>query len=250
MHKRHDAQRQHIIDSLDNLVSQLYAVSFFLFPSLLPLVCRVVCQLFCCKPREWDPKLSLRIWFAILLLLNVPSIWSHATEGTVEGRTVILDFVGLGYQPSKPHLLLLDTLILLLQILLTTISYERSLHLSSPSTLPDNLQPHTPSSPTMDDHPPKSHSNERAHVLDLRVAPILMRLRSAAPEVSEGTSDFLPLPNTTQLSLPFRLRVPLTRGSERQRRSQAQTDPASADGSAEESTQRRIPGSMGTEDLD
>ncbi|KAH7913897.1 hypothetical protein BJ138DRAFT_1170997 [Hygrophoropsis aurantiaca] len=251
MPKRHDAQRHHIIDSLDNLISQLHAVSFFLFPSLLPLVCRVVCQFFCYKPREWDPKVSLRVWFVVLCLFNIPSVWSHATEASIEGRSVILDFVGLGYQPSKLHLLLLDALIILLQVILTTISYERSLHLSSPATIPDTLQPPSTSATaeaSMEDEPYKVHNNERVHVLDLRITSIITRLRNPAPEVIESISDSLPLPNTTQLRFPFRFRASLTRGSDRQRLVQSETEPG--DANREESAQRRIPGSMSTEGID
>lgn len=119
MHKRHDAQRQHIIDSvrfmsfctlcmkltlglgwvtqLHDLLFHLHAVSFFLAPSLVPLVTRAMCcQFLCYKPREIDPKVSLRSWFLLTFFLNFPSFWLHAREGAVEGRTVVLDFVGMG----------------------------------------------------------------------------------------------------------------------------------------------------------
>ena len=116
MHKRYDAQRQHIIDSVSflldfanvaiyllmshkfhNLLYHLHAVSFFLAPSLVPLFTRAICSQFLCyKPREVDPKVSLRSWLLLTFILNIPSFWLHAREGAVEGRTVVLDFVGMG----------------------------------------------------------------------------------------------------------------------------------------------------------
>jgi hypothetical protein len=84
------------LTQLDTLMLQLYTLSFFLSPSLLPLLCRLACQFTSYKPREVDPKLSLRVWFFLLCASNVPSFWSHARDGATEARAVILDFVGMG----------------------------------------------------------------------------------------------------------------------------------------------------------
>ena len=98
------------LDQLDNLIFQLYTLSFFLSPTLLPLLCRVASQFVFYKPRELDPKLSLRVWFLLLFVSNVPSFWFHIRDGATESRAVILDFVGLGEFPcshppsrSRPH---------------------------------------------------------------------------------------------------------------------------------------------------
>jgi len=111
MSKRFYAQRQHIIASvrlnlffmnafiifskLDILLYQLHALSFFLSPSLFLSFCRLVAQFICSKPRELDPERALRFFYAICLLLNLPSICIHLLRGVVEGRAIILDFIGM-----------------------------------------------------------------------------------------------------------------------------------------------------------
>jgi hypothetical protein len=93
MHETHAGS----VTQLHDLLFQLHIVSFFLAPSLVPLVTRAMCcQFLCYKPREIDPKISLRSWFLLTFFLNFPSFWLHAREGTGEGRTVVLDFVGMG----------------------------------------------------------------------------------------------------------------------------------------------------------
>ncbi|KAL4073988.1 hypothetical protein J3A83DRAFT_4232803 [Scleroderma citrinum] len=246
MHRRYDAQRQSIIDSLDNLIFQLYSLSFFLAPAVLPLLCRVASQFVSYKPREVDSKLSLRVWFLLLCVSNLPSFWSHARGGATEGRAIILDFVGVGYPPTKLHLLLLDVFILLLQIILTTISYEKSLHISSPSTIPDALLP-IPTSPvssassrsSMDDETSKHSRYELPWIIDVRMRHIISRLYGPAPSTSE-THATLPLPNTTPLPIPFHLRAII------RRRGQTHQDNAIVD---TENPSRGPPGGMGTDDV-
>lgn len=211
MHRRHDAQRQNIIDSLDHLIFQLYCLSFFLAPALLPLFFRVFSHY-----REANCKLSLRAWFILLCLSNLPSFWSHARDGAAEGRAIVLDFVGMGYVPSKLHLLLLDVFIVVLQMVLATISHEKSLHASSPSASPDTLLP-TPMASTLplpftssEEDVPKNGGHEPAWVVDLRIRHIISRLREPAPSRSEAYS-MLPLPNTTPLPIPLHLRAIMRR---------------------------------------
>ncbi|KAF9241524.1 hypothetical protein BU15DRAFT_87118 [Melanogaster broomeanus] len=262
MHKRHDVQRQHIIDSLDNLMSQLYTLSFFLSPALLPLLCRLAIQFISYKPREVDPKLSLRVWFFLLCASNVPSFWSHARDHATDGRVVILDFVGMGYLPSKLHLILLDTFILCLHMVRTTISYEKSLHLSSPSTIPDLLSPFPisptvspPSTPTLErdheDGPKYSPQNAPPMIIDLRLRHIINRLRNPPSPVSDIDQTALPLPNTTSSPSSMHLRAIVTLQEELRRRAQGQSDRVgNTDSTGTGDTGRRLPGSIGTEDAE
>lgn len=81
---------------LERILYQLYTISFFLSPSLLSYLCRTMFQFQFARPRDIDPRLSLRFWFILILLFNVGSIWSHATEGAAAGRSIVLDFVGPG----------------------------------------------------------------------------------------------------------------------------------------------------------
>lgn len=253
MHKRHDAQRQHIIDSLHDLLFQLHIVSFFLAPSLVPLVTRAMCcQFLCYKPREIDPKVSLRSWFLLTFFLNFPSFWLHAREGTGEGRTVVLDFVGMEYAPSKMHLLLLDVLILVFLLLLETLAYEKSLQQSS-SIISEVLLQHplvpTPSlSYSDEDEQPKPSRSERTYIVDLRLAPLIDRIRQPAPEVVEQPIEALPLPNTTNIPvIPLRIQAFMrTRG----RPSQPEHGSIASNVQEQIETEQRLPGSMGTEDVD
>ena len=64
--------------------------------ALLPLLCRVAGQFVSYKHREVDSKLSLRVWFLLLCVSNLPSFWSHTRDSPTEGRAIVLDFVGVG----------------------------------------------------------------------------------------------------------------------------------------------------------
>ncbi|KAG6372336.1 hypothetical protein JVT61DRAFT_7776 [Boletus reticuloceps] len=256
MHKRHDVQRQHVIDSLDNLIFQLYTLSFFLSPTLLPLLCRVATQFIFYKPRDLDPKLSLRVWFLLLCASNTPSFWSHVTDGATEGRAVVLDFVGMGYLPSKAHLVSLDTLILCLQLLLTAISFEISLHSSSPSDSESSAIPSSPAvsppvSPALeidrDDDDRKYSHHHNTMIIDLRFHHLINRLRNPIPLVSHVNLTTLPLPNTTPTPLSIHLRAILRRREEARRRVTDQPDPAETADSPRTEDVGRIPGSMAIE---
>lgn len=253
MRKRYDAQRQNIIESLDNLIFQLYSVSFFLAPALLPLLCRVASQFMSFKPREDDSKMSLRVWFLLLCASNIPSFWSHAKDGASEGRAIILDFVGMGYLPSKSHLLLLDTFIVFLQMVLTTISYERSLRSSLPSTVPDALlPPPTPLPPvtsisassSREDETPKTGQHEPPVVIDLRIQHIIDRLCEPTPPVD--TNATLPLPNTTSLPITSHLRTMIRRRDDPRRQTQTEHRQANTVIDTETSV-ALFPGGMGME---
>ncbi|KAH0827803.1 hypothetical protein J3R83DRAFT_3428 [Lanmaoa asiatica] len=274
MHKRHDVQRQHIIDSLDNLIFQLYTLSFFLSPTLLPLLCRVTSQFIFYKPRELDPKLSLRVWILLLCASNAPSFWSHARDGAAEGRAVILDFVGMGgylltrtrqpahtdtgYPPSKLHLVLLDTLIFCLQMLLTTISFEISVRLSSLSDLDSSAIPSSPAlspprTPSLEidrgdgDDRKYAHHHTPTMIIDLRFHHLINRLRNPIPLASDADLTTLPLPNTTPTPLSMHLRAIVRRREEARRRVPDQSDSAETANSSRTEDAGRIPGSMSTE---
>lgn len=70
-------------------------MSFFLSPSLFLSFCKVTAQCICLKPREFDTGRALRFFYIICVLLNLPSICIHVTRGVVEGRAIILDFIGM-----------------------------------------------------------------------------------------------------------------------------------------------------------
>ncbi|KAG5720389.1 hypothetical protein E4T56_gene5966 [Termitomyces sp. T112] len=261
MPKLYHGQRQHIIVSLDALCYQLHTLSFIMSPSISSFLCRLLSQLQCSKPRDIDPTAapSLRFFFANILLLNSSSIWSHATKGATEGRTIVLDFVGMGYVPSKMQLLGLDLLIIFLQFTLMTIVYEIYLYEhGSETNTPDMLLPiPTPPSPipsslftpipssassitTMAQHtkssPPPITS---PYVVDLRLSPIMIRLWNPPPPPQATASDVsLPLPNTTPWPLPAGMRM-LLRASTRIRRD-------AGEGLTTDDT--RIPGSLGSRD--
>ncbi|RDB24993.1 hypothetical protein Hypma_007858 [Hypsizygus marmoreus] len=236
MHRRHHAQRQHIILSLDALLYQLHTLSFILSPSIWAFLFRLVCQFQCSKPRDLDATASrsLRFFFANIIFFNASSLWFHATQGAAEGRAIVLDFVGLAYVPSKLQLLGLDILIIFLQMVLTTIAYETSLleHSTEPDThdmllpipnppslpptpLPISISsPSTPFSHIMPSHTkPYPSSTTLPYVLDLRFAPIMARLRNPPPPPrTSGSDNTLPLPNTTPWPLPAGMRMLMRAG--------------------------------------
>lgn len=170
------------------------------------------------------------------------SVWvgDHGTKDT----WVSIHSYTTGYPPTKLHLLLLDAFILLLQIILTTISYEKSLHLSSPSTIPDALLP-TPASlvafpssgSSMENETTKRSHHESPWIIDLRLRHIISRLHEPAPLTPE-THVTLPLPNTTPLPIPFHLRAIMRR---RVHREDDMVDT--------ENPGRGLPGGMGVDDI-
>lgn len=242
MHRRHHAQRQHIIHSLDTTLYQLHTLSFFLSPSLWGYLCRIFAQFQCSKPRDLDATRSLRFFFVIVFTLNLPSLWLHAFHRAGEGRSIILDFIGMSYTPSKLSLFSLDALIIFLQWVLVTIAYEASVsqHITEaeqdmllpfpasplPSALPSPITS-TPSSPIagrLPDHtktiyPPKTPPD----VIDLRLHVIVARLRNPVPPPARASDSHavLPLPNTTPWPLPAGMRLLMRAGRNFQREAAA-----------------------------
>ncbi|GLB37485.1 putative fungal domain of unknown function (DUF1746) [Lyophyllum shimeji] len=263
MPKQHHAQRQHIIASLDGLCYQLHTLSFILSPSIWSFICRLLSQFQCSRPRDFDATAarSLRFFFANILLLNLSSLWTHATHASAEGRAIVLDFVGLGYVPSRLQLLGLDFLIIFLQLVLTTIAYETSLLEHSPETdthdtllpIPNSALSPTPSPlftpipstpiPNAMSRHTKSYPPNAAspYVVDLRFATIIARLRNPPPAPSTSSSDVsLPLPNTTPWPLPPSMRM-LIRASAQMRREAGEGATTTTGGT-------RIPGGLTTRD--
>ncbi|KAJ7084470.1 hypothetical protein B0H15DRAFT_398747 [Mycena belliarum] len=227
------AQRKHVVQSLDILLYELHVLGFFLSPSIWILVFRLLSQSQCSKPRELDAAWSLRIFFALLVSLNAITVWNHATSGPSDGKTVILDFIGTGYTPSKSRLLLLDLLTVFLQMVLATIAFETSFAGGNDNTagnlltaVPDRTKPYPSRSP---------------YVIDLSVRTFVAHLRRPLPPRMSGNSDLdgLPLPNTTPWPLPavgLRMLLGVPRASPR--------PPSGRDGSEAGDGNTRIPGAL------
>jgi len=196
--------------------------------------------------------LRLSTLYLLCLLSNLPALWTHAWEGATESRALILDFVGMGFRPSRLHLFILDILILFLHLLLLTISYENALgtlhQASSEPSLPISPFPDDVTTPlaAMNTDESKVRTNKRDYVLDLRWEDVWNRLCRPAPVSATGRSsisDVLPLPITAQLGLPANpfLSLPIIR-RERERNTGSGPPPR-----RDESQRRRGPGATGNE---
>ena len=156
----------------------------------------------------------------MVLFFNFPSVWDHALFGAAKGPSLILDFVGLRkmlrsfpstllilaivHQPNRLHLLLLDLVIITFSSILVTIAYEHSPPTTNTSeTTTSALGPHEPSE---DDNPAKAETFP--YVVDLRLGPIIDRIRNPAPPpVERPQEELLPLPNTMPAELRHSLRM-------------------------------------------
>ena len=279
---------------LDSLLHTLHAVSFFLSPGPWAYICRYISQFQFSRPRDIT-SWSLRTWFLCILGSNALSLYNHAVKSTETGWLYILDFVGVGmstshiwlacvisyiimflsdHVPSRASLLFLDFIIILLQAILTTISYETSLARDMPPDTPDPLSPEsiplTPLSPLPLDGNAKPpglplHEDGTDYIIDLRLRTLLWRLSHPPPDPPPRqpvrSEDLLPLPNTTApLPLSHSLRMFVrARGRDRTATrmtegSQSSSSQSSArrepDGRGQGSTgeARRLPGGLGLED--
>ncbi|ESK97104.1 hypothetical protein Moror_6325 [Moniliophthora roreri MCA 2997] len=224
MQKRFHAQRQHIINSLDSVLHQLHCLSFLQSSSIFHLLLRIFSQVVCRTPREIVSNSPLGVFFVMVLLFNAPCIWAHALYGASEGRAIILDFIGLGYVPTKLQLLSLDFFILFLQMLLATASYE--IHTSSPGTSDDTSsdEPRPSTAWTSWDENPSLEAsfsdakpdNSVNYVLDIHLSSTLARLRRAPPiPRPSDQNNLLPLPNTTTWPVHAGVSLLMTPGSAR-----------------------------------
>ncbi|KAF8633288.1 hypothetical protein AX17_004463 [Amanita inopinata Kibby_2008] len=251
MLKRYHAQRQHIISSFDALLYQLHTLSFFLAPSLSSLFCRLIAQSQCTKPRDYEMARSLRFYLVVIVMLNSPSLWNHTMQTSSSDRAVVLDFVGLAYIPSKLQLITLDLTIIFLQLLLTTIAYETSLSMnvsepdflmpSPPLDLPTHTLPSSSDSQPITPRPIRAKETALSpqYVMDLRLRPILSRLRNPPPIRPSLSNASLPLPNTTPWTLPTGMGMMLLRAGGRVR-------PGGSNRTGRRD--RRIPGTLDTQD--
>jgi len=182
----------------------------------------------------------------MVLFFNFPSIWDHALFGAAKGPSLILDFVGLPYQPSRLHVLLLDLVIIMSSLVLVTISYENSLPATNTSEATTNvLGPHEPS---QNGDPFKAETSP--YIIDLRLGPIIDRIRNPAPTQpgERARDELLPLPNTMPAELRNSLRmlmraredIAAARGSNREQR---RTDPS-------EPRNRGVPGAIEPDEED
>jgi len=180
----------------------------------------------------------------MVLFFNFPSIWDHALFGAAEGPSLILDFVGLPHQPSKLHLLLLDLVIITFSYVLVTISYEHSLPTANTSeTTTSILGPHEPS-----EHDNPSKAETSPYIVDLRLGPMVDRIRNPAPPPVERPQEgLLPLPNTMPAELRHSIRMLLraredvTTGRPNNNREQRRMDPS-------EPGNRGVPGAIEPDD--
>jgi len=215
---RYDGQRKHIIHSLSTLLYQLHTLSFLLSPSVWIFLGRVISHFHFSGPRDLDPTRSLRFWYILIIIVNSGALWNHAKEGAAQGRAVVLDFVGMSYEPSRGHLLALDLSIVFLSMVLTTIAYETSYAAEMPPDTPDPLLPPstTPASPL----PTGAHEEIKSpYVIDLRLSTMMERLRHPPPPPpprNTSGNDFLPMPNTTSWRLSSGLQM-LLRARQQQR---------------------------------
>ncbi|CCM03590.1 uncharacterized protein FIBRA_05727 [Fibroporia radiculosa] len=193
---------------LESLLYQLHALSFLLSPSIWIYLCRVISQFHFARPRNIDSGRSLRFWFGLVVLFNVGALWSHTQEGAAQGRSIILDFIGMAHAPSRLQLVSLDFTIIFLNMLLTTIAFETSLSAAVPPDTPDPLLPlpATPISPllatstdSMVKGPEPIHLGSQ-YIIDLRPSILWNRLRhppTPPPTRESALNELLPLPNTT-----------------------------------------------------
>ncbi|KAF9501549.1 hypothetical protein BDN71DRAFT_1439178 [Pleurotus eryngii] len=257
MHKKHNAQRQHIIYSFDALLFQLFVLSYFMSPSLWSLLLRIVYQFQCTRPKDFESSRSLRFCFLGAIFFNASSVWHHARDGASEGRAIILDFVGMSFTPSKLQLLSLDFFIIFLQLVLANIAYEQ--HLCETEGEEDVLLPLQPPpspisteatylSPTDDPKCAAPPIPQSPYVLDLRLSSTMTRLRHPSPR-RNNADNMLPLPNTTSwppLPLPASFQV-LMRSTARVRRAGRQTrnrDGPIGDTPETNSREGRMPGAL------
>ncbi|KJA14132.1 hypothetical protein HYPSUDRAFT_49423 [Hypholoma sublateritium FD-334 SS-4] len=151
----------------------------------------------------------------MVLLFNLPSIWYHSTREVVDGRIVILDFIGMSYGPSRIQLCLLDLFICGFQVLLTTIAYETTIYYTSDESDPrDILLPYlreplpiplfqSPMEGSLHSSFAKSVPFSSAHdiplVIDLHLNSIMTHIRHPPPPPrATQAHPILPIPNSAQ----------------------------------------------------
>jgi hypothetical protein len=199
-------------------------------------------------------------------MFNASSIWNHAYMGAPDGRTAVLDFVGMGtscyvlfsypnkftclsdnptgFTPSRTQLLLLDLLIITLSVVVTTIAYEitysravtnaaiRATLDLTPSNAHTYTDPLTP--------PVPEEGNDL--VLDFRSSLLLRHVRQPPSPPPEDTQ----LPNGAAVVEGLRMLLQAQRAL--RERQEARQNPLAVDGRGSdaqgEERDRRVPGGM------
>jgi len=118
---RYSAQREHVIQSLNSLLTYLYALSYLLFPSLSVFATRWFVQYGWLALQKEVVRHQLR-WIFIPLAVLVLSVWTHTT--TSPGVPIILDFIGRAAPPPLLVVLLLDLVIAFIELLSAAVFYE------------------------------------------------------------------------------------------------------------------------------
>lgn len=158
------------------------------------------------------------------------------------------------FTPSKPQLVLLDLLLLVLSVILTTIAYDTSYVLASRKDIIDPLAA-TPTTPffsgpvlsTNSPSTPRSAADDTRLVIDFHLSNIVTHLRNPPPPPEQGPSsnDLLPMPNTASL---LSLRQMLW---QRNRRASARTGETDAEtggeGRGNGAGSRMVPGGLDVE---
>ncbi|PVF96715.1 hypothetical protein CPB86DRAFT_761525 [Serendipita vermifera] len=117
------AQREHALRLLNLLLSNLYAISYLIFPSLTLFFIRWLIQYVWLALQKEFIRYQLR-WTYIPLLLLVISLWIHST--TQPGTAIILDFIGRA-PISVTGVMFFDFTIAFLELVGTAIYYEHAI---------------------------------------------------------------------------------------------------------------------------
>jgi hypothetical protein len=163
----------------------------------------------------------------------------------------LIGYLSTAYVPSKLHVLSLDLIIIILEMVLTTIAYETSLASATSSTadisdtlmyIPQSPGPQSSSSSAKVDN---TSTTNLPYVLDLRLGTLIKRLRAPAPLLprTTGQDELLPLPNTVPAELRESLRMLLRTRAEIRARAEQTAQERPGDGRP-----RRVPGAMDADD--
>jgi hypothetical protein len=199
-------------------------------------------------------------------MFNASSIWNHAYMGAPDGRTAVLDFVGMGtscyvyfshrhkftclsnnptgFTPSRTQLLLLDLLIITLSVVVTTIAYETTYSRAVTNAAIRATLDLTPSSAHAYTDPltPPVPEEGTDLVLDFRSSLLLRHIRQPPSPPPEDTQ----LPNGAAVVEGLRMLLQAQRAlRERQetRQNPLVVDTRGSDAQGEE-RDRRVPGGM------
>lgn len=129
---------KHLIQSLDTIVYTEIFILYYMDCSFFRLLIRSLSQLVLFTPTAGTPILNERPYMSGLLLPNLLCIILHlftarpevgeVMRGYLHGG-VIMDFIGQKGPTSKPHLILIDILIIALQCLMVAVNTEyKTLH--------------------------------------------------------------------------------------------------------------------------